>query len=253
MGGLAKVKELQTAKWGFLLGGLALAGIFPLAGYFSKEEILTAVHHDGVTQALAWGAFLTAAITAYYVLRAYILVFWGNNEHEHPHPATASMNGACWVLTLLTVVSGAYLGWPAHPVLESYLHAVPVHSELTTGLILMLVTALPGFYIAYSMFAKTRPEGPAQGAVFRWAGLGWAADEVQRVVVIRPLQVLGQLFGGSIENAASHSLPDRVADAAVRSGAELGLMQNGLLRTYALVLLTGLMAALVYLVWQVQG
>ncbi len=252
MGGLARVKELSTARWSFLIGGAALAGIFPLAGYFSKEEILTAVHHDGVTQALFYGGLLTSAITAFYFGRAYILVFWGDREHEHPHAATALMNGACWVLLLLTVGAGAALGWPTNPTLEHYLHAVPVAGNLGEGLLLMCATALPGLGLAYAMF-KTRPDGPAKGAIFRWAEQGWALDDVQRMLVIRPLQVLGRMFGRNIEDAVSHSMPDRVGSTAVQAGSELGLMQNGLLRTYALVLLTGLMGAIVYLLWQVQG
>ncbi len=252
MGGLARRAELAGARWCFLIGGLALAGLPPLAGYFSKEEILSAIEQNAMTESLFLGALLTAALTAFYVGRAYILVFWGQAEHGSLHGPTGLMSLACWVLALLTVGAGLVLGFPGSPALEAYLGTAPIPTHLSTGLLISFGTALPGFVLAYLMFARSRPVGPSNAAVFRLAEKGWALDEVQRLAVIAPMQKMGHLLGGRLEEVASHRLPQQVGQTAVRSGQELGLSQSGLLRTYALVLLTALLGVVTYLLWQVR-
>lgn len=125
MGGLRKAKELRVPWLGFLLGALALSGIPPLAGFFSKEAILgtfplfgqTTSHYNPIGLAptylaiFGWVGIITAFMTAFYMFRAYMLVFEGPQGKLHPHNNPLSMNFPKLVLTLLTVVGG-FLAMP---------------------------------------------------------------------------------------------------------------------------------------------
>src|SRR5512141_1127508 len=77
LGGLRKQMPWTAAT--FLVGGLALAGIFPLAGFWSKDEIIAGAYHSGQTVLFLF-AMITAFLTAFYVSRAWLLAFWGDRR-----------------------------------------------------------------------------------------------------------------------------------------------------------------------------
>jgi NADH-quinone oxidoreductase subunit L len=127
MGGL--FKKMKVTAITCLLGGLALAGIFPLAGFFSKDKLLEAALHIAqghelghgamavhMPPALAWGilaaALLTVLMTAFYTTRMWTLVFLGSPRSDgaaHAHEAPGSMKFSLIVLAVLTVVAGFLL------------------------------------------------------------------------------------------------------------------------------------------------
>ena len=116
MGGLRK--RMPTTFWTFIVGSLALAGIFPLAGFWSKDEILVGAAHGGYP-AFFWVGLIGAFMTAAYMTRACYLIFFGEYRGEgHPHEAPPSM---AWPLRILAVGSiGA--GWLS---MGSFVHAFP--------------------------------------------------------------------------------------------------------------------------------
>lgn len=98
MGGLRK--HMPTTFWTFMIGSLALAGIFPLAGFWSKDEILLGAHVNGFPIMLVVG-LLGAFMTAAYMTRACYLIFAGEYRgHGHPHESPPSM---VWPLRILAV------------------------------------------------------------------------------------------------------------------------------------------------------
>jgi NADH-quinone oxidoreductase subunit L len=104
MGGLRKY--MPTTYRTFLIGSLALAGIFPLAGFFSKDEILLGAAKNGYPLFL-WVGLLGAAMTAAYMTRACYLVFAGEYRgHGHPHESPPSMAIPLRILAVLSVVAG---------------------------------------------------------------------------------------------------------------------------------------------------
>jgi NADH-quinone oxidoreductase subunit L len=116
MGGLRKY--MPTTFWTFIIGSLALAGIFPLAGFWSKDEILVGAAHGGYPL-FFWVGLAGAFMTAAYMTRACYLIFWGEYRGEgHPHEAPPSM---AWPLRILAVGSiGA--GWLS---MGSFVHLFP--------------------------------------------------------------------------------------------------------------------------------
>lgn len=106
MGGLKK--SLPITHIAFLLACLAIAGIPPFAGFFSKEEILTAAyHHDKL---IFWVAVVTAGLTSFYMFRLFFSIFYRGEEKEHAHDhhgeGTSSMLGPQIVLAIGSVLAG---------------------------------------------------------------------------------------------------------------------------------------------------
>jgi len=114
MGGLRS--KLPVTWWTFLVGTLAIAGVFPLAGFFSKDEILWKTFSSGNT--LLWGiGFLAAGLTAFYMMRLVVLTFFGTNRasaevRHHIHESPLTMTMPLVILAVLSIVGG-WVGIPA--------------------------------------------------------------------------------------------------------------------------------------------
>jgi len=184
MGGLWKAMPITT--WTFLLASLANAGIFPLAGFWSKDEILFSAFVRGLT--IPWLLGLIGAfMTAFYMFRLFFQVFTGHfrGDHHtahHLHESPPNMAYPLLVLGVLSVIAGAVFGFPpdhglyhrfvapifeaAHgseAAVEHATGAVVEHaaeaSELVMGA-LSLAVALAGIGLAYLFYVK-RPDIPA--------------------------------------------------------------------------------------------
>jgi NADH-quinone oxidoreductase subunit L len=117
MGGLAK--RIPQTYWTMLIGAIAISGIPPLAGFFSKDEILGESYKLGFQWVWAIGV-LVAVLTAFYMFRLIGLTFWGKSRvdpdvepriHESPRVMTVPL----WLLAIPSVVLGAILSWPGPP------------------------------------------------------------------------------------------------------------------------------------------
>ncbi len=104
MGGLRK--HLPITHITFLIACLAIAGIPPLSGFFSKDEILAAGHHKSML--LYWVEMIVSGLTAFYMFRLYYSIFWGKDTHYHhaPHEAPLVMTIPLMLLAAMTLVSG---------------------------------------------------------------------------------------------------------------------------------------------------
>ncbi len=113
MGGLRKY--MPHTHWTFLIATVAIAGLPPLAGFFSKDEILWKAWDHGFKAQWLLG-FIAAGVTAFYMFRLVFMTFYGkekfDHHHVHPHESPASMTGVLWVLAGLSVVGG-WVGIPA--------------------------------------------------------------------------------------------------------------------------------------------
>ncbi|MEW6280896.1 MAG: NADH-quinone oxidoreductase subunit L, partial [Candidatus Eremiobacterota bacterium] len=248
MGGLRQAASLRTARWGFLVGGLALAGFPLLAGFFSKEAILAAIEAGGITRSLWLGAVLTSALTAFYIGRAYFLVFLSRPTHEHSdlHAPAAAMEAPVWVLLVLSAGAGAVLGQPGGDLLPHYLGATEGRLDMAHGVGLALATALPGLAAAWMMAPPGQPPVPFTAGLYRFLAAGWGMDFLQNLFLAGPIRLISNVLGGPVEQAASSAVPDSLGKVAFQSGTELGLSQTGFLRNYAFVLLLAVLAVLCY-------
>ncbi|HVR77698.1 MAG TPA: NADH-quinone oxidoreductase subunit L [Acidimicrobiia bacterium] len=104
MGGLRK--QMPTTYWTFVAGALSLAGILPLAGFWSKDEILATLGHEGYI-AVMWIAVAGAFVTAFYMTRAVALTFHGEYKgHGHPHESPRIMTGPLVALAIPSIGFG---------------------------------------------------------------------------------------------------------------------------------------------------
>jgi NADH-quinone oxidoreductase subunit L len=117
MGGLAK--KIPQTYMTMLIGAIAIAGIPPLAGFFSKDEILGESYKLGFTWVWAIGV-VVAIMTAFYMFRLIGLTFWGESRvakdvEPRIHESPRVMTGPLWLLAIPSVVLGAILSWPGPP------------------------------------------------------------------------------------------------------------------------------------------
>lgn len=145
MGGLARHLPVTTLTFG--AGSLALAGVFPFSGFWSKDEVLTVLYHEHQYAALAV-ALLAAFVTAFYVARLWFRVFTGPQQQAELHEAHKEMLAPMAVLAGVTAVIG-FLG----PTLGKFLgHAIPWPDPLMAG----ISTAVAGAGLALGWFVYGR-------------------------------------------------------------------------------------------------
>ncbi|MGW4097384.1 NADH-quinone oxidoreductase subunit L [Mycobacterium sp. NPDC004974] len=250
-GGLRKVLPITFATFG--LGYLAIIGVPPLAGFFSKDSIIEAALGAGGVRGVVLGgaAILGAGITAFYMTRVMLMTFFGEprwEEQAHPHEAPAVMTWPMILLAVGSVVSGGALaigGTLSHwlePVVGAHEahHAIP--AWVVTAVVLAVVAV--GIAVAYRMYAQ-RPvpaEVPDGSALTVAARRDLYGDAFNEAVFMR---------GGQTLTAALVAVDDKVVDgtagglAALVSRTSNGLrqLQTGFARSYALSMLGG--AALV--------
>jgi NADH-quinone oxidoreductase subunit L len=162
MGGLSK--KMPSTYWTFVLGTLALCGIFPLAGFWSKDEILGSMAHAdrvGGHALLYWVGVLTAGLTAFYMSRAWFLTFRGEYRgHAHPHESPKVMTLPLWALAIFAVGIG-FVGIPGQGNrFEHFLHAWHVGEAAEFHVPVALVStafALGGLLLGFLVYRRAQP------------------------------------------------------------------------------------------------
>ena len=169
MGGVARSMPVTAAA--FAAGGLALAGVVPASGFFSKDEILAAVLEGGHPVAFAV-LVLTAAATAFYVGRAFLVAVIGSGGAAHggAHDPPRTMTVPLAVLAVFALVSGAARGTVAH-LLDAPHETAPVVVPL-----LGTLAALAGLAAAWLAHRSGRLEFQARGALVRALVNRWYLD-----------------------------------------------------------------------------
>ncbi|BBX93811.1 NADH-quinone oxidoreductase subunit L [Mycolicibacterium boenickei] len=250
-GGLRKVLPITFATFG--LGYLAIIGVPPLAGFFSKDSIIEAALGAGGVRGMILGgaAILGAGITAFYMTRVMLMTFFGEKRwapDAHPHEAPAVMTWPMILLAVGSVVSGGALaiGGTLSHWLEPVVGAHEAHHAIPAWVVTVVVLAVVavGIAVAYRMYARQQvpaevPDGSALTVAARRDLYGDAFNEA---VFMR---------GGQTLTAALVAVDDKVVDGTAGGLAALvrrtsdGLrgLQTGFARSYALSMLGG--AALV--------
>ena len=255
MGGLKK--KMPVTFWTFLLGTLALCGVPPLSGFYSKDEILaTASHHSNALFALAT---LVALLTAFYMARLVLVAFFGAHRSEHADHAHESPKVMAWPLVILTIptVLAGFWGIDSFFALQLAPEANPHHGNFFEAIfapfghaplaaLAGLGATVFGFSFAYAFYARAeRDPLPAK--------LGLLAR------AMRDRFYFDEIYAGLI--AISHEAVSRLANwfdrwiiagLGVRGlhgsteilGRALRLAQTGSLQTYAFLFVAGVVVVL---------
>jgi NADH-quinone oxidoreductase subunit L len=253
-GGLRKALPITFVTFG--LGYLAIIGVFPFAGYFSKDAIIEAALGSGGVQGYVTGgaALLGAGVTAFYMTRVMLMTFFGEKrwaEGTHPHEAPALMSGPLIVLAFGSVFSGGLFAvggtlknW-LEPVVGAHEESHPALPPLAVSLLALAVVAI-GFAVAYRMYGgkSTIPvEAPAEVSVLTTAARrDLYGDAFNEEVFMRPGAELTEALV-EVDNAGVDGSVNALAALVGRTSNRLRGLQTGFARSYALSMLTG--AALV--------
>jgi len=257
MGGLKE--RIPVTFWVYLIGGITLAGIAPLAGFFSKDEILASAFagNTAVFVVLALAAFLTA----FYVGRQIVLVFFGaprSDAAKHAQESPRVVTIPLMILAGLSVLGGL-LNLPGVLTLEHWLAHTFGEAE-GAGFLwpvagLSLALALLGLWLAWTIYRKapTSQKAPdvlqkALGSLFTAMEHKWWVDELYTAVVLNPLKAVAGFFSSTIDLKGIDAAGSGLAKGTTSLGNWLRRFQNGFARTYALWMLLGLVAMLTFLV-----
>jgi NADH-quinone oxidoreductase subunit L len=272
MGGLWKLIPVTYAlMW---VGNLALAGIWPFAGYYSKDVILEAAYGaDTLVGGYAfWLGVAAAFLTAFYSWRLLIMTFHGAPRADKKTMAQVHESPKVMIVPLLVLAAGAmfmgYLGYESfvglgaktfwgeailvldsHPALKAA-HNVPLWVKH-----LPLAVAAAGIGLAYVLYMLL-PGLPGQIAA-RARGLylfllnKWYFDELYDLIFVRPAFYLGRGFWKSGDGSLIDGIgPDGISAAVLNLARRAGAIQTGYLYHYAFAMLTGVV---VLVTWYLFG
>ncbi|CAN5266330.1 NADH-quinone oxidoreductase subunit L [soil metagenome] len=191
MGGLRKMMPLTFVT--FAIGSAALSGIPPLAGFWSKDEIISTAFREG--NYFVWAiALVTAILTAFYMMRVVLLTFFGAYRgHEHPHESPPSMTAPLALLAGLSVVVG-FLGAPQlNAVFADWVHfGEEAHAEpFSYGFAAVsIIGALLGLFVGYRLYRGWRERDPVRrlGPFYTLLERKYYLDDVYLKGIVRPLQ-----------------------------------------------------------------
>jgi len=247
MGGLRKY--LPVTHITFLIACLTIAGIPPLSGFFSKDEILAAAFHSN--KILFAVEYAVAGLTAFYMFRLYFSVFWGRDTHYHhtPQEAPATMTIPLIVLAIGSVVTGFI---PFNKLVTSDGKILESELELAVAIPSVLIGLL-GIGIAYVMYRKENSISDKLAARFKysykWAFNKFYIDEVYlfvtKKIIFRYISEPVAWFDRHIVDATMNGI------AAVTQSVSFRIrgFQSGQLQKYAFVFITGAIMLVILLIY----
>ena len=267
MGGLRKA--LPITFFTFLIGCLAISGIPPFSGFFSKDEILAHVYeHNKVLWAMG---LLTAFLTAFYMFRLLFLAFFGEfrgteEQKHHLHESPASMTLPLVILAILAAVGG-FMGAPmftgGHHYLGEYLAPIFTYSQQlmpevfsakpseSTELMLMglsVAAGLLGIILAYVQYVA-RAQRPAEDEAQRSVPESlvyhkYYIDELYNAVFTRPIMALSSGLYRFVENSVINPAVGVFGRAVNGGGQLLRYVQTGAVETYLILMVIGIVLIL---------
>ncbi|MGC5257852.1 NADH-quinone oxidoreductase subunit L [Gordonia sp. DT218] len=247
-GGLRTVMPITFVTFG--LGYLAIIGVPPFSGFFSKDPIIEAAFASGGVGGwlLGGAALLGAGITAFYMTRVMLLTFFGDRrwrEDTHPHESPTVMTGPMIVIAIGSVISGALLVWGdslvhwLEPVVGEEHHELSVPTWVVTVTILAVVAI--GIGLAWRQYA-TRPVPEVApedvSALTVAARRDLYGDAVNENLLMRPGQELTRELV-LVENDGVDGLTTGIGRAVGALSQRIRGWQTGYVRSYALSMFAG--------------
>ncbi len=250
MGGLRKY--LPITHMTFLIACLTIAGIPPLSGFFSKDEILAAAfEHNKILFAVEYAV---AGLTAFYMFRLYFSIFWGKETQYHhtPHEAPYTMTIPLMILAFGAIVAGFI---PFNKLVTSDGKAFESEIELMIAIPSVLIGLL-GIGIAYIMYKKENAIPDKLATTFKysykWAYNKFYMDEVYlfvtKKIIFRYISDPVAWFDRHVVDATMNGIATVTQTVSFRIRG----LQSGQLQKYAFVFVTGaiMLAVLLVYLWK---
>ncbi len=259
MGGLRK--HLKLVYITMFIGTLAISGIPPFAGFFSKDAILAAAFAS--EHYVIWGVgTVTALLTAFYMFRMLFIVFFANGDNEtklEPLPKTITYPLVILAFGSATVgflgVNEAYGG---HNLFSTFI-ALPdmdLHlshsSEYMLGALNVLM-GLIGMGLAYKLFAVNPTEPTGDSLWQRLVINKFYIDEIYEMVFVQPLLLMSVFFDKVIDQKVFDGLINSTVYGYRYAGSLFAQLQNGKVRYYALYIMVGVAMTSLFMLTVIGG
>jgi len=265
MGGLKT--KMKVTFITFLMGAIAISGIPPFSGFFSKDEILSSIYSSG-NYAVYVIALLAAFMTAFYIFRLVGLTFFSNARYDennvHPHESPNLMTIPLIILAILSIIGGL-IGLPGilgtnifdkflEPVFSASkltLHESEISSSTETILILVsIIVAVISVLLSIRVYAKEfSKEKFAESSLYKLIQNKYYIDEFYNAVIVKPLRQLSELLYKFFDL--------KIIDGAVNGSgkffdslaADWRRIQTGVIQDYAILSVAGIVAILIYILF----
>jgi len=258
MGGLSK--HMRITYITFFIGCIAIAGIPPFSGFFSKDEILAGTYaQNPVLYFIGLGG---ALLTAFYMFRLLAMTFTGKfrgseEQLHHVHESPSAITIPLIILAFLSIVGGL-VGIPEifmhgghrlseflNPVFANSnailaKHEIPHQTEyLLTGVSTILILIVSVW--AWNKFKKYQAEATPETGFAKVLENKWYVDELYYAVIVRPLKSLSRFFNNVIERSGIDALVNGVGKGVNYGSRQIRLLQSGQVGAYILMMVAGIL------------
>lgn len=242
MGGLHKKMPITSIT--FFIAALAISGIFPLSGFWSKDEILVNVYESG-NKILFYAAIITAFLTAFYMFRLYFVTFTGNIKNQHVRESPKVMTIPLMILALLSIISG-FVGIPGTEksiynflFIGEHPHEVSMNMKIAVN---SNIVALAGIVFAFIIYGikLIKPETMKKitGPLYIISKNKYFIDEIY-LFLIRKIFISLTEFVKWFDRHIVDGVVNMIAFLCRWGGAKLRLTISGNLQNYALIIFSG--------------
>jgi NADH-quinone oxidoreductase subunit L len=262
MGGLKS--KMKTTFITFLLGGIAISGIPPFSGFFSKDEILSKLFFSG-NYVIFGLALITAFLTAFYIFRLISLTFYGkpryDESHIHPHESPATMTIPLMILAVLSV-GGGLIGIPhiigpnliehfLEPVFASAWSVLPEHhivesTEIALIISSILVAAI-AIFISFRTFSSGEKLNAFSGGFYNLLRDKYRVDELYDKIIVMPLRWLSDMFFKIFDVKIIDGAVNGTANFFNNLSVDWRKIQTGIVQDYAMFSVAGIVAIILYI------
>ena len=246
MGGLRK--KIPVTFWTILCAAVAIAGVPPFSGFFSKDEILAAAYHHAPW--MFWIGVITAGMTAFYVFRAVFMTFFGEYRgHAHPHESPPTMTLPLAALAVLSL-GGGFIHVPGW--LAPLFPAVAEGGDDTVLMGISVAAGFAGIALAYVVYilkpGMADSMATSLGGLYRLVYNKYFVDEIYDAAVVKPL-VAGSrvVLWKGVDAGLIDGVVNGVGTQARGIGAVLKLFQSGNVRSYAAWVVFGSIMLIVFM------
>ncbi len=252
MGGLKSKMKITYIT--FFIGCLAIAGIPPLSGFFSKDSILIgAFEHNKVVYAIA---LFTACLTAFYMFRLLFITFNGKfrgteKQWNHLHESPSAMTIPLIILAVLSAIAG-FVNIPAlfggseslthflSPVIQQTHQTTLSHTTeymLMGGAVVLILAVILWAYIKFKNY-EPKEETSAFGKTLENK---WYVDELYNSILVKPLQAIAAFFNTIVEKKGIDGVVNGVGKAVNYGSRQIRLLQSGQIGNYVLLMVLGIL------------
>jgi NADH-quinone oxidoreductase subunit L len=278
MGGLRE--KLPITFWSFVIGGIALAGIPPFAGFWSKDDILGAIYQKATLESssglyLLWAAgLLTAILTGFYTVRLIGSIFFGqyrgtiaaeqsnvrqaHSAHTGIHEVGLAMSAPMVILLGLSVIGG-FTGIPGHDAIGDFLAPAvgePLSASggtLAIALIVGIIAALVGVGLAWPRYVRPKLTFTINRALpYQILAHAYYIDAIYAAVIVQPILGIGRALNTALEGWVLDGGARGIAYLVGNASRGVRRLESGYVRNYALSIFSGALLIILFIVYQMN-